>query len=192
MKLQARDITLVSLFVALMVISAMVARFFPTVVPFSLQPFVALLAGVILGKRLGPLAIGVYILLGLVGVPVFAKAPFGGFSYVLQPTFGFLLGFVLTPYIIGLFIEGKKKSLARYVTGTLLGVVAMYLVGLPYLYVVLKYVLELEQASWMYVIKIGFIPFITLDVVKAVVASVIGLRVAERVLPSARNHTAVT
>ena len=54
------------------------------------------LAGGVLNRRAAVLSILAYILLGLVGIPVFASPPYGGPGYFLLPTFGFLLGFILT------------------------------------------------------------------------------------------------
>ena len=72
-RFSAREITLVAVFAALNVVAAMVARYGGSIVPFSLIPFMAMLAGGLLGARLG--AMVVYILLGLAGVPVFATPP---------------------------------------------------------------------------------------------------------------------
>jgi biotin transport system substrate-specific component len=74
-RFSAREITLVAVFAALNVVAAMVARYGGSIVPFSLIPFMAMLAGGLLGARLGAMSMVVYILLGLAGVPVFATPP---------------------------------------------------------------------------------------------------------------------
>ncbi len=169
-KFSARDITMTALFAALAVVAAMLIRFAGTIVPFSLMPFVVMLAGGILGARLGALSIIVYILLGLVGVPVFAKPPFGGPAYVLQPTFGFLLGFIPCAYVVGVMLKNKEHGFARYFLSMVVGVAVYYLVGLPYLYAILKFYLG-QTVSVVQVLAIGFTPFIALDLVKAGVAA---------------------
>ena len=91
-------LVLTALFAALTAIGA----FFK--IPFalaaiSLQFLFTAMAGILLGAGYGALSQGVYVLIGLVGVPIFALG--GGFSYVLQPTFGFLLGLIPSAFVIG-------------------------------------------------------------------------------------------
>ncbi|KJS15400.1 MAG: biotin biosynthesis protein BioY [Peptococcaceae bacterium BRH_c4b] len=182
MKFSTRDIILGAMFAALAVVAALILRFLGgLVVPFSLLPFVAVLAGAMLGGRLGAMSMLVYVLMGLVGLPVFEKPPYGGPAYVLQPTFGFLLGFIAGAYVTGkLLPAGGKAGLVRYIAATLAGVVVIYLVGLPYLYMILNFYLG-KTFSALAVIKMGFIPFIGADIVKAIIASALARAVARRV-----------
>lgn len=170
-RFSTRDITLTALFAALAVVAAVLIRYGGAIVPFSLLPFVAMLAGGLLGPRLGALSMLVYILLGLAGLPVFAKPPFGGPAYVLQPTFGFLIGFAAAAYVIGILLKERGEAGAvRYLAAMLAGVAVMYLVGLPYLYVILTFFLG-NQVPVSKLMAIGFTPFIIPDVVKAVIAA---------------------
>jgi len=179
-RFSARDITMTAIFAAMAVVAAILVRYAGSVVPFSLMPFVVMLAGGLLGPRLGALSIVVYILLGLMGVPVFATPPFGGPSYVFQPTFGFLLGFIGSAYVIGALLKDREKSgYARYFLSMLAGVVVYYAVGLPYLYAILNFYLG-KAVSVAQVLKIGFIPFIALDLVKAAAATVLARAVCRR------------
>lgn len=170
--LSARDMVLVSMFAALAAVGALIFRWLGgAIVPFSIVPFIVVLAGCILGPKLGALSMLVYMLLGLVGVPVFEKPPFGTPAYILQPTFGFIMGFVAAAYVTGRVIKGSDSpGLARYVVATLAGMAAIYLVGLPYLYLILNFYMGKSFPVWE-VLKIGFIPFVGWDVVKAVVAA---------------------
>src|SRR5665647_1912007 len=134
-RFSARDITMTAVFAALAVVAAMLVRYGGSIVPFSLIPFVVMLAGGVLGARLGAMSMVVYILLGLVGIPVFASPPFGGPAYVLQPTFGFLPGFVGSAYVIGLLLNNRKQGgLPVYFFSMVAGVAVYYLFGLAYLY----------------------------------------------------------
>src|SRR5574344_750761 len=86
--LKLREMILCALFMALTAVGAFIK------IPlggqiFTLQFLFTLLAGLLLGGRLGAKAVGVYTLLGLIGVPVFAEG--GGPGYVFQPTFGYLI-----------------------------------------------------------------------------------------------------
>ena len=96
--MQLRELVLCALFIALITVGTFVRIPVGTDV-YTLQFLFTLLAGLLLGARLGAVAVAAYILLGLVGVPVFASG--GGPAYVLQPTFGYLLGFVLQAWFCG-------------------------------------------------------------------------------------------
>ena len=63
------------------------------------------------GSRLGAISVGIYIILGLIGVPVFTSG--GGPGYVLQPTFGYLIGFMVGAYVVGRFSELSPKMCIR-------------------------------------------------------------------------------
>jgi len=179
-KFSARDITMTAVFSALAVVAAVLVRYAGSIVPFSLLPFVVMLAGGLLGARLGALSIIVYILLGLIGIPVFANPPFGGPSYVLQPTFGFLIGFVGSAYVIGVLLKNREQGgLVRYFLSMLAGVVVYYVIGLPYLYAILNFYLG-KAVSVAQVLAIGFTPFIALDIVKAAAAAVLARAVYRR------------
>lgn len=89
---KVRDISLMALFSALTAIGAFITIPIPPV-PFTLQIFFAILAGALLGSKRGFISVGVYVLLGLCGLPVFTKG--AGLSYIFQPTFGYLAGFIL-------------------------------------------------------------------------------------------------
>ncbi len=175
MKFTSREIALAGLMAAIMVVVTMITRipFVYAVVPFSLQPLVAVLAGVLLGARIGALSMVVYLLLGLVGLPVFATQPFGGPAYVLKPTFGFLLGQVLAAYVAGKILAGNKNwSFVNYLLASLAGMAVIYLVGLPYIYGILNLYVG-KAVSVMGVLKIGFLPFVLWDVLKAVMVAVL-------------------
>ena len=158
----------------------MLVRFAGSIVPFSLMPFVVMLAGGILGARLGALSVVVYILLGLIGVPVFATPPFGGPAYVLQPTFGFLLGFILSAYVTGTLLKNREQgSFACYLFSMVAGIFAYYLIGLPYLYIILNFYIG-NAVSVSKVLAIGFTPFIIFDLVKAIAAASLARAVCRR------------
>lgn len=182
MKFSTKEIVLGAMFVALAIIQAMLLRFLGTlVVPFSLITFVAVLAGIMIGPRAGFLSMLVYVLMGLIGLPVFEKPPYGGLVYVLQPTFGFLLGAILASYMAGKFRPKKNaKNTLGYCGASFLGILVIYVVGLPYLFLMLN--LYLGQAtSIIRLFEIGFIPFIGLDLIKAVIAAVLASLVVKRI-----------
>lgn len=176
-----RDMILVSMFAALAAVGAIIFRWFGgAIVPFSIVPFIVLLAGCILGPRLGALSMIVYMLLGLVGVPVFEKPPFGTPVYLLQPTFGFIIGFIVEAYVCGKVLVGSKSpGLLRYIVATFAGTISLYIIGLPYLYFVLNFIMG-QSFPVLTVLKIGFIPFVGWDILKGLVAASLAMAVNSR------------
>lgn len=118
-----------AIFVVLMIVSAFIRIPFP-LVPLTFQTVVAVLAGLLLGPLYGTAAVGVYIFMGLIGLPVFTNG--GGFAYVVQPTFGYILGFAAAAFVAGLICGKGKISLLRALLASFAGFLANYLVGVPY------------------------------------------------------------
>ena len=121
-----------AIFVVLMIVSAFIKIPFP-LVPLTFQTVVAVLAGLLLGPLYGTAAVGVYIFMGLIGLPVFTSG--GGFAYVVQPTFGYILGFAAAAFVGG-GLCGRGKAAQITLRGALLASVAgflvNYIVGVPY------------------------------------------------------------
>lgn len=129
-KLAATDIAECGLAVALMVAGAFIKIPFP-MVPLTFQTVVAVLSGLLLGWKKGMIAMGVYAIMGLVGVPVFSSEPFGGFSYVLKPSFGYILGFIASAGVAGIRYNTADKLWQKIVLA-LTAFLADYMVGIPY------------------------------------------------------------
>ena len=91
-RITTRQLTMTALFVALIAVGAFIRVPLPNC-PFTLQILFTTLAGIVLGSRLGAASVGIYIVLGLIGVPIFTSG--GGPGYILQPTFGYLIGFMV-------------------------------------------------------------------------------------------------
>ncbi|RYD02843.1 hypothetical protein N752_22785 [Desulforamulus aquiferis] len=145
-----------------------------------MQPLIAILAGLLLGARAGALSVIVYIILGLIGLPVFATEPFGGPAYLLKPTFGFLLGQAAAAYVAGTIME-KCQEIKKhhYILASLVGVGVLYLVGLPYLFGILNFYLG-SATTVGKVLQIGFLPFFLWDTVKAVVVALLAMAIHRR------------
>ena len=92
------SLLLCAVFTALLVVSAFI-RIPTPLVPITLQSGMVLICGILLGPKYGSISVLLYVCLGLCGVPVFAMG--GGLGYVLQPTFGYVMGFILGAYITG-------------------------------------------------------------------------------------------
>lgn len=188
MRFSARDIAYASVFAALAVVAAMLVRYGSQVVPFSLLPLVAMLAGAMLGSRLGAISMIIYVLIGLAGLPVFARPPYGGLTYVFQPTFGFLLGFAGGAGVAGFVVErSRRPTLAGYLVACLAGLVAIYTLGVAYLWAIFN--LYLGKPEAVPGLLKGMIPLLGLDLVKALVAASLARAVAAR-FPARRLYAA--
>ena len=155
--------SLVALFAALSGIGGFIRIPIPYV-PLTLQTLMVMLSGLVLGGRLGALSQLVYILVGLMGMPIFAQG--GGPAYVLQPTFGYLLGFVCGAYVIGRLTE-KQDHLNRpfLFLALVAGTLAIYLPGVSVLYLNLNFI-QHKAVSLSTTIKIGFLVVLPGDLIK--------------------------
>ena len=163
---------------ALTILPGMLVHFLsPGLVPFSILPVLVLLSGIILGANYGALAMLAYVALGLFGLPVFAGAPYGGFGYVLKPTFGYLIGYIGAAYVTGLIY--RPGSLIRAFSGVLGGLVVLHITGAAYLYIIMRWVLD-KPTTIAGVLMIGLVPFIAADLIKAGIAAIVGNEVVKR------------
>ena len=101
----------------------------------TLQIFFTALAGVLLGPKWGAVSQAVYVAAGLVGFPVFTMG--GGPGYLFQPSFGFLLGLIPMALVIGLIAQGRGDNPLRVILACIAGIGVLYLVGLPYMYLII-------------------------------------------------------
>ena len=161
-------ITYTAISAALMICGAFIKiPFFP--VPLTLQSLFCVLSGAILGCKYGPLSQFIYIILGLIGLPVFTSG--GGFAYVLSPTFGYILGFIFSSFVAGLILRHKQiKSIAGYFAACFTGLLCVYIIGVPYLFAILN-ISKNAGKGFAYFLTAGFLYFIPGDILKAVAAA---------------------
>ncbi|MBA2572180.1 MAG: biotin transporter BioY [Gemmatimonadetes bacterium] len=137
-----------------------------TPIPFTLQPMFVLLAGALLGSRLGALSQTLYLFAGAVGLPIFVAG--GGFAYLLGPTGGYLLAYPLAAWLAG---TGARQGAGRMLAGLLAGLAAIYVGGLAWLSIVGT---ASMAVAW------GLRPFLLADLVKTLLVLLIGQRLRER------------
>ena len=177
MRFPARTMTLASLFAVLTAVGAFIRIPFPFV-PMTLQTLFVFLSGAILGSRAGALSQILYVGMGLIGLPVFTGG--GGPQYILHPTFGYLVGFILGAWVIGFITEMfEKPSFPFYLIACLCGTAVIYAVGTAGLYLNLNYVAG-KETTLMQVIEFGAIPFIAGDSIKMLGAAALASRVGAR------------
>lgn len=177
---KTRTLVLISLFAALTAVGAFIK--IPTpVVPFTLQFFFCAFSGLLLGAKSAFYSQILYIFIGLAGLPVFTGG--GGLMYIFQPTFGYLIGFALCAYLIGHFTDRAEKfHFLTLFAVIVLGLMIVYVFGVLHLYLILNYYLD-KDVSLLQSLWIGFLPYITFDVLQSAVIAYI----ARRVLPLLRK-----
>ena len=180
MKLTTRDMILVSMFAALMVVGAFLKIPNPInpSVPITFQLFFSVLAGVFLGAYKGALSQLIYLFLGLVGVPVFTEG--GGLGYVFNAKFGFILGFVLCALVVGLVTKWlKSNKVGNYLLAGSLGLIAIYVIGIVYMTMILNVV---QGAEVPLSVVIGWmIPFVIKDEILVLLIAIASVQVVPRV-----------
>lgn len=129
------ETALVATFAAFLAVCSLLALTFGAVpVPITLQTFAVLLAGAVLGPRLGPLAVLLHLAVGLVGLPVLAGAK-GGLAVLAGPSAGYLLAFPLAAFVTGMIVVALRRRGTALVAVVLLagiaGTLVIYAVGVP-------------------------------------------------------------
>ncbi len=171
MKISTKDLVFCGIFSALIAVGAFLKIPVPPV-PISMQTFFVTLAGLFLGSCFGSVSVLVYICIGLIGIPVFTSG--GGIMYVFTPTFGYLLGFVLSAFLTGLLIKDKTNpSIKELSIAVFVGAFSTYIVAISYYFLLTQLYFGtdfvLSSVLWGF-----FVIFIPGDIAKCVVAVVIG------------------
>lgn len=188
MRFRTVEIILVSVFVAIAVVSVIIGRMLPgllilgTHVPLSLLPFVSVLTGALLGKRLGFIAMLVYMLLGLLGLPIFADGG-GGFGYIFKASFGFVPGFVVGAYVSGWIVE-RNKTITRFIVASVAALLPIYIIGILYMWGILTFYTGVPTP--LGAITIGMIPFLLKDAAVNVIGSFLAFEISRRLAKVAR------
>lgn len=179
-RISTHELVYCAMFVALMAVGAFIKIMIPIgpwAVTFSLQFFFALLAGFILGSRLGLLSVTVYLIVGLCGIPIFAHG--GGPAYLLKPTFGFLIGFAAAAFVAGLVKEKISKSnYPAYLFAAFCGEMVYYFCGLVYYYIMFNFLVNTDGATIgvIELMEVWFLSTVIPDFVLCVLASLVALK----------------
>ena len=168
---KTKEMCVTALFTALICAGAFIK--IPTpLLPVTFQSLFVTLAGLLLGGKKGALSVGVYVFIGLLGIPVFTEG--GGLSYILKPTFGYLLGFILCAFISGKIAE-KENSLKNFLMSSFAGMLAVYVIGAAYYFLISRFYLgnDIEIRSLLVYCFLITLPG---DVIMCFFASIIGKR----------------
>lgn len=175
-KIKTKELILCSLFTSLIALGAFIRIPIP-VVPFTLQFLFTMLAGLLLGGKLGSFSVLVYIVLGLIGLPIFAEG--GGIGYVLKPSFGYIIGFCAGTFVTG-SIANKvhNPSYKLLMVANFAGLFIVYAFGMVYYYIVSNYVLGIGIGLWPLFLYC-FILAVPGDIVLCVISAIL----AKRLIP---------
>lgn len=159
----------VAVFAIATAISAKVWLLIPgTPIPFTFQPLVVLLAGGLLGARLGAASQITYLAMGMAGLPVFALG--GGAAYLLGPTGGYLMAYPLAAFVVG---AAMRTGLGATLLALLAGLATIYAGGLAWLS---------ATGSFDAAVVWGLQPFVLADLVKVGLAAAVIARLRNRSL----------
>jgi len=172
-KTSVKGIVYAALFGALTAAGAFIVIPLPPV-PLTAQTFFLNLAAVLLGGSLGALSQFVYVMLGIVGIPVFAGGK-AGLGVLFGPTGGYLLGFIIAGFAVGKIAGAKKGAgIFWYMMAMLAGMIIIYGLGVLQLALVAK--LNFTQAF-----TAGVLPFLPGDMIKILLAAIIADKLKGRI-----------
>lgn len=183
-KLKTIDLTLCSIFIVLIAIGANITTIVPFLVvggvPITLQTFFTILAGLVLGSRLGAISVSTYAFIGIIGIPVFAQ--FGaGLGYIFKPTFGFILSYILVAYIVGKMTANNNK-VTSYIFAALVGTVINYIIGTNWMYFAYTIWAEAPEGFTYSMAWLWMLAPLPKDIILAIVAGVFAHRLKVSVL----------
>lgn len=147
--------------------------------PITLQFTIALLVTMLLGEW-SAVVFAVYIAMGLIGIPVFASG--GGLSYVLMPSFGYIIGFVVGGFVAGKIANplktGNRPGIVRLAVAAAVFIAVVYLIGTVYGIAILKLYLKSDET-----LKTMLTIFIFNSILKDVILSILTVFPAYKTIP---------
>lgn len=171
MTAKTRTLTLVytALLAALTAVLAQIAIPLPSMVPISLSTLGGYLAAGLLSWKAAAVSQLVYVLIGAVGVPVFANFH-GGLGVVMGPTGGYLIGYIISALVAGLIISKTNEKFYWYIIAMLAGTFFCYLFG------TIWYMVVMSQTNIAAALMSCVVPFLPGDAVKIILASLLALK----------------
>lgn len=168
-----RMMVLAALFAALTAVLAQVTIPLP-LVPITGQTISIGLIAIILGGRWGAVAVVIYLLMGLVGLPVFAQAK-GGAAVLFGPTGGYLIGFIFKVYVLGKLLERIGYRFWTVLIAINITTLLTMFIGMAWL----KFAADL---SWGQAFMTGYVSFIGVELIKSIIIAYVGLTVRRRLI----------
>ena len=173
-KIKAYDIVIIAIMSALLAVCSFIAIPVGTL-PVTLQTFAVFVCVGILGRKRGTTSVLIYILLGIVGIPVFSGFQ-GGLSVLMGATGGYIVGFLPAVFIAGLIIEKTGIKIPFMIVSFVLGMIICYICGILW-YV---FIYSGGKSDFVSAFTLCVLPYIFPDAVKIVLAAVVSKSVGER------------
>lgn len=147
-------------------------------VPMSLANMAIYLAIILLDKKKAVISTTIYLLIGLVGIPVFAGFS-AGVGKLFGPTGGYLIGYLVLSFLGGSFLENVKyqgkQKIGYQILALSMGTVGLYLFGTVWL-------MYQSRLNWITALSVGVVPFVVFDVIKILLAVSIGNSMKKRMI----------
>ena len=146
----SKNLVLCALFAALIAVGTHI-RIPAPLLPLTLQTLFVILAGLVLGRKLGAVSVCVYVFAGLIGLPVFTGS-------ILSPSFGYILEFIAGAWTAGLAAEKFKPCFWTWLLGGIAATLVIYVIGIPYYYLLSKYYLGNELGAKTLLVSFFLMP----------------------------------
>lgn len=172
-KYQINKFTFIPLFTSFIVVGTIVIPPITLIgIPVTLQTFFVMLTGLLLKPKDSFLAISLYLLLGIMRLPVFSGGK-SGLAIILGPTGGFLLAFPFAAFLISWFVYQNDQFFERLLVCLLFGVGLVYLIAIP------MFTLQMDVTITEGLIVFG--AFMVIDTMKAILAVIIAQRITKHI-----------
>ncbi len=174
MNSKTKQLIICSLFAALTAILSQISIPLPfTPVPINLATLSVLLAGALLGKKVGAISQVVYALLGVIGLPVYANF-MSGIGVILGPTGGYIIGYIIAAFVVGIIIEKSNNSLMTYIFSMCLGMISCYILGTAWF-------MYVTGNNLMSSLVMCVFPFIPGDIIKIILGAFLAKRLHNKI-----------
>ncbi|MDR2834351.1 MAG: biotin transporter BioY [Streptococcaceae bacterium] len=165
------NMILAALFASIIAITAQISV--PIgIVPATMQPTGVLLTGLILGKKWGSISTSIYVLMGAIGLPVYAGGA-SGFGALFGPTGGYLFGFIAVAFVIGFIHERKQRNFFSISIAVITGAIVMLVLGMTWLKI-------FTGMSFLESFAVGIVPFILPNTLQIVLVIAVGMGILKR------------
>ncbi len=164
LKITTKNIILCALFAALTAILSQISIPLPfTPVPINLAMVSVFIAGGLLEAKMGAISQLVYVIIGAIGVPVFASFT-GGFGIIVGPTGGYIIGYIIATIIVGVIVKKLGDSVYSYAVAMTVGILGCYFVGTAWF-------MYITQSGLIEALLMCVVPFLIGDILKIILSA---------------------
>ncbi len=183
-KISTRDLAVIPIFSVLTAVGAFI-RIPIGIVPVSLQTVFVVISALLLGRKAAYAQL-IYVLLGLLGLPIFTGG--GGIGYILTPTFGYLIGFILAALSMGILKDRLRSvSLLKLLVISFIGLLIIYTSGVIYLYLLKNLILSGSPLGLNQAIRFGALIFLPMDSIWCALGALLSQRLLKHPYFSRKN-----